>query len=574
MPHTSEIEKLEQRFRENSKGRTFAPLADAYRKAGLIDNAIELCQEGLKHHPDYISAWIVYGRCLLDKKDLPAAEDVYKNVLSLDPENVLALRTLADVSERANRLDATMEWLNRLLQADPMNGDAAEALARVKSKAAAAAKTPEPTAPVKPVASAQAPPPPPPPPPRRTPTPASPAARPAAVRPAPAPAANVAPPKLEIERASPDEATAVPLDGRPAGDLETFDGALDFDEVAHEAAKADGLEVHEDVKLQAERIEVEGLARTQYEGSGMFQLDHLPSSVPEPAESEEPSPSVDLPLIMPEDIEVRPRAAPPRAAPPPAPTPPPPPPSSPPAAAQAPPPPRVRARLADDDGAADRTALSQVEPVLTETMAELYLKQGHKEDALRVYRALLLQRPGDRRLHNKVDALEGRRRASGQSAAAFLRHVFHAGAGAGVPHGLPPSTTDAQVSALVAGAFEQAPDEPMPGEPTKPAEDTISLDSVFGDAEPGSGSPAPGMGATGPEPGRTGAGGQAAASGDGGAPQTGSFSFDEFFSAAGASAGGGGGSQTPRTSGRQARPPVEDEGDADQFQDWLKKLKS
>src|SRR5439155_12653996 len=35
--HPSEIKKLEQRYRENPKGRNFAPLADAYRKAGLLD---------------------------------------------------------------------------------------------------------------------------------------------------------------------------------------------------------------------------------------------------------------------------------------------------------------------------------------------------------------------------------------------------------------------------------------------------------------------------------------------------------------------------------------------------------
>src|SRR2546422_8119942 len=40
------------------RSRNFAPLADAYRKAGLIDNAIDLCQNGLKLHPDYVSAYI------------------------------------------------------------------------------------------------------------------------------------------------------------------------------------------------------------------------------------------------------------------------------------------------------------------------------------------------------------------------------------------------------------------------------------------------------------------------------------------------------------------------------------
>src|SRR5256885_13065169 len=37
-------------------------------------------------------------------------------------------------------------------------------------------------------------------------------------------------------------------------------------------------------------------------------------------------------------------------------------------------------RLSDDDGAADTATLSRAEPVLTETMAELYLRQGRSEE--------------------------------------------------------------------------------------------------------------------------------------------------------------------------------------------------
>jgi hypothetical protein len=45
-------------------------------------------------------------------------------------------------------------------------------------------------------------------------------------------------------------------------------------------------------------------------------------------------------------------------------------------------------------------------PFVTETMAELYLQQGHRDEALRVYRALLDQKPGDTALRDKVASLE------------------------------------------------------------------------------------------------------------------------------------------------------------------------
>ncbi|MGH7676423.1 MAG: tetratricopeptide repeat protein, partial [Gemmatimonadales bacterium] len=149
MAYSSEIDKLEKRQRENPKGRNFAPLADAYRKAGELDRAIELCRRGLQEHPDYISAHIVYGRCLIDKHDDPAAEQVFRRVLELDPENILGLRILAEIGERGGHPAQAVEWLTRLLAADPMNGDAAEALARVRAKAAAMTPTPRPVAAVR-----------------------------------------------------------------------------------------------------------------------------------------------------------------------------------------------------------------------------------------------------------------------------------------------------------------------------------------------------------------------------------------------------------------------------------------
>ena len=69
-----------------------------------------------------------------------------------------------------------------------------------------------------------------------------------------------------------------------------------------------------------------------------------------------------------------------------------------------------------------------------------------------------------------------------------------------------------------------------------------------------------------------------------GGSKTGGFSFDEFFAggkagaAGGAAEGGAEGASAKasggtRSSGRTQRPP-EDEVEADQFQQWLKKLKS
>ncbi|HMA39452.1 MAG TPA: tetratricopeptide repeat protein [Gemmatimonadales bacterium] len=604
MAYTSEIEKLEARYRENPKGRNFAPLADAYRKAGLIDNAIELCQSGLQLHPDYVSGHIVHGRCLVDKKDDTGAEAVFRKVLDLDPENILALKVLAEISERNERFGAASEWLNRLLLADPMNGEAADGLSRVRGKAAAQPPPPEPAppepAPVElplpelalepepvtveePVAallevSDEAEPPAP------APDtslvveheelelkPADAAAQrrlsieymegPFDVGISEGPTAAMEKPEFELERTSepPAEAAVQPFDG------------VDFDQVA-DVGPVEGIVLEEEPALTPDpEIQVEGLARTQYEGSGMFRLDNQPPpAAAEPPEERATSPVADLPLIMPEEVDSPPAPWPEAARP-----------SREtepleaplvPAAAAAP----LPLRLPDDDGAADTAALSQAEPVVTETMAELYLRQGHREEALQVYQALSSQRPDDARLRRKVAELSappsrGRTSGSGQTAGAFLKGILSARPGAPAPvlaaepppADQPPSPSSDEIGGQANGPAERVELEaPAPGTPTRPASDTISLDSVFGE-EGGRGSVPASPDAAPEQPAKL-------------PVASGGFSFDDFFGAATVPAAGGAGkapgSRPSRPSGRNRSP--EQEEDLDQFQAWLKSLKA
>lgn len=599
MAYTSEIEKLEARYRENPKGRNFAPLADAYRKAGLIDNAIELCQAGLQLHPDYVSGHIVHGRCLVDKKDDTGAEAVFRKVLDLDPENILALKVLAEISERNERFGEAAEWLNRLLLADPMNGDAADGLSRVRGKAAAQppppepepvelavpelALEPEPVTVEEPVAMLvqQSDEPENPPPARDAPLvveheelelkPADAAAQrrlsieymegPFDAGISEGPTAAMEKPEFELERTSEPPAEAA---------IQPFDG-VDFNQVA-DVGPVEGIVLEEEPAPTPDpEVQVEGLARTQYEGSGMFRLDDQPPpEAAEPPEERPTSPVADLPLIMPEEIDSSPPPWPEAARP-----------SRETEPLEAPPVPMAAAaplplRLPDDDGAADTATLSQAEPVVTETMAELYLRQGHREDALEVYQALSAQRPDDARLRRKVAELSappsrGRTSGSGQTAGAFLKGILSARPGAPAPMLAPePPPTDQPPAPASDAAEGQAngppdraePESPAPGTPTRPASDSISLDSVFGE-EGGRGS-VPAL----PEP----------------APEqparlpvaSGGFSFDDFFGTttvpASGSAGKAPGSRPSRPSGRNRSP--EQEEDLDQFQAWLKSLKA
>lgn len=116
-----EIRELQTRYwsDRDPSGRAFAPLADAYRRAGELDEAAELVEEGVSRLPEYVPGHLVAARILRDRGDRTGAAAAYERVLELDPENLEALRGAARLREEAGRTGEALELWQRLLRAEP-----------------------------------------------------------------------------------------------------------------------------------------------------------------------------------------------------------------------------------------------------------------------------------------------------------------------------------------------------------------------------------------------------------------------------------------------------------------------
>ncbi len=85
-----------RRYREDPTSRVFAPLAEAYRRLGRLDEAIELCKQGLRHHPDFQGGRMALARCYLDKKCYEDAKNELMIIIGQSPENLLAQKNLGE----------------------------------------------------------------------------------------------------------------------------------------------------------------------------------------------------------------------------------------------------------------------------------------------------------------------------------------------------------------------------------------------------------------------------------------------------------------------------------------------
>ena len=137
MASSPKIDDLKKKFDENPR-RYFAPLANEYRKAGQIDQAIAICREYLPQQPGHMSGHIVFGQALFEAKQMDEAKTVFETALSLDPENLIALKHLGDITLGTGDMEAAKGWYKRVLDADPRNEEAQAQMKRLDQPAGSA----------------------------------------------------------------------------------------------------------------------------------------------------------------------------------------------------------------------------------------------------------------------------------------------------------------------------------------------------------------------------------------------------------------------------------------------------
>ena len=104
MVDTPRIEELKRRVHRDPASISFAALAEEYRRLGMFAEAIETCRAGLLRHPSYISARVTLGRALVEVGDYDEASAELEQVLRGAPENLAAIRALADIHRRRGEM--------------------------------------------------------------------------------------------------------------------------------------------------------------------------------------------------------------------------------------------------------------------------------------------------------------------------------------------------------------------------------------------------------------------------------------------------------------------------------------
>jgi tetratricopeptide (TPR) repeat protein len=117
------IEELRRRVEKEPASIAFAQLAEEYRRAGNYEEAVVTCRAGLETHPSYLSARVTLGRSLIEVNALDEAETELQLVLQTTPENLAAIRGLAEIHHRRGELDQALWYYKSALNIAPHDPD-------------------------------------------------------------------------------------------------------------------------------------------------------------------------------------------------------------------------------------------------------------------------------------------------------------------------------------------------------------------------------------------------------------------------------------------------------------------
>jgi tetratricopeptide (TPR) repeat protein len=358
------LRELQEKFEENPR-RYFAPLANEYRKGGQHKRAIEICRAHLAQMPGHMSGQIVFGQALFEAGEWEEARTVFGRALALDPENLIALRSLGDMSLQAGHTVDARNWYMRLLDADPKDAAVIALVTEIDAAPeAAASPAPEVITGVEPGRGDQQ------------------------IATVTEEAIQVFESPVELAESAPAQTSAdveEPLGLErhyPAESVEEARPEPTFDETALAMEGVTSSRQDEGDALSSTRVDAEAVSSRRDEAaaakSRQDDADALDSWTP------------------PAGAPVQEQAA---------------------SAAEAEPSPAGRGAASDDRTFTGASA----QPFVNETMAQLYLQQGYRQLALKVYRQLSASRPHDQALKDRIAEIEAADAADHPAEAAVMR---------------------------------------------------------------------------------------------------------------------------------------------------------
>jgi tetratricopeptide (TPR) repeat protein len=124
---------LERIVSQDPSSPLYLPVAERMREQGRVEEAIRLCEERRGRPGEGVGDHIVLGRCYLAAGRLTEARAQFETAVSMDRENVVALKALAGILSHEGQHGAASDFYRAVCRIDPGDLESQSALHQITS---------------------------------------------------------------------------------------------------------------------------------------------------------------------------------------------------------------------------------------------------------------------------------------------------------------------------------------------------------------------------------------------------------------------------------------------------------
>jgi tetratricopeptide (TPR) repeat protein len=131
---SSLLTKYKYLYEKNPRSKVFAPLAETYRKLGMLDEATKILRDGIKLHPTYTLGYIVLGNIYYDEGHYELAYSTIRSFIATNLENIALQKLFGKVCLELNKFDEALDTYKMILFINPKDEDSIENVATLEDK--------------------------------------------------------------------------------------------------------------------------------------------------------------------------------------------------------------------------------------------------------------------------------------------------------------------------------------------------------------------------------------------------------------------------------------------------------
>lgn len=119
-------------YKKDPRSKVFAPLAESFRKLGMIDDALKVLREGIRNHPNYPLGYIVLAHCYYDQGKFELTYNTLRPIISQNADNISLQKIFAQACVQLGHLEEALDTYKYLLFMNPQDKFFAEQVRKLE----------------------------------------------------------------------------------------------------------------------------------------------------------------------------------------------------------------------------------------------------------------------------------------------------------------------------------------------------------------------------------------------------------------------------------------------------------